>query len=101
MGTPTKILALSDLTVGQSQCVKTGGKEIALFRLEDGFYAIDNTCPHKGGPLSEGFVQNGQVTCPWHQWQFNLSDGACPAVPGRPIKAYPVEIKDDAVWITI
>lgn len=101
MATKTKVLPVSDIAIGQSKCVKAGDKEIALFRLEDGFFALDNTCPHKGGPLSEGFITNGQVACPWHQWKFNLADGKCPDVPGRPVSAYPVEIKDDAVWISI
>jgi nitrite reductase (NADH) small subunit len=101
MGTKTKLLPVSEIPVGQSKCVKANGKEIALFRLDDGFYALDNECPHKGGPLSEGFIMDRQVACPWHQWQFNLTDGACPMVPGRPVKAYPVEIKDDEVWITV
>jgi NAD(P)H-dependent nitrite reductase small subunit len=101
MGTKTKVLDVSEVAVGQSKCVKAGGQDIAIFRQEESYFALENTCPHKGGPLSEGFVENGQVTCPWHNWQFNLADGACPMVPGRPVKSFPVEIKDDAIWITV
>jgi len=90
-----------DVPVGQSRCFKFGGLEIGLFRHANGFFAIDNICPHRGAPLHEGLVADGQVTCPWHQWQFQLRDGVCRNIPNIQISTYPVEVRDDAIWIEI
>lgn len=55
--------------------VGVGGKHIALFNVEGTYYAIDDTCTHKGGPLSEGEVKAGKVTCPWHGSTFDVITG--------------------------
>lgn len=53
------------------------GEEIAIFHIDETFYAIKNECPHQGGPLAEGDIEGHCVTCPWHGWQFDLSNGTC------------------------
>ena len=50
--------------------VVVNGRHVALFRLGDEFFAIDNLCLHRGGPLCEGFIDNDVVTCPWHGWSY-------------------------------
>lgn len=51
---------------------------IAVFRQRDGqLFAVENTCPHRGGPLADGIVGNGHVICPLHGWKFNLTTGRC------------------------
>jgi nitrite reductase (NADH) small subunit len=92
---------LDDVPVGQSRCFKFGDFAIGLFRNADGFFAIDNICPHRGASLHEGLVNDGQVTCPWHQWQFQLQDGVCRNIPNIRIPTYPVEVRDGAIWIEI
>lgn len=62
-------------------------------------YAMDNECPHRGGSLSQGWVTDGKVACPLHQWQFNLKDGQCPMVKTAKVSVYPVEIRDGEIWI--
>ena len=61
-----------DLQPGTSICVEAGGHPIALFNVEGTFYAIADTCTHRGGPLSQGEVDTTTVTCPWHGAQFDL-----------------------------
>lgn len=51
------------------------GRDIAIFRLHDGFWAIDADCPHGGGPLSDGIIAGGCVTCPLHGWRISLATG--------------------------
>tara|TARA_R110002049_G_scaffold309268_1_gene519614 strand:+ start:155625 stop:156053 length:429 start_codon:yes stop_codon:yes gene_type:complete len=51
------------------------GQVIAIFRTEDGLFAVDGMCAHQGGPIAEGVVQDGCVTCPWHGWQYELATG--------------------------
>ncbi|WP_370621857.1 nitrite reductase (NAD(P)H) small subunit [Bacillus sp. JCM 19034] len=67
---------VSDLSVGVGKRVKVGEEEIALFIQNKGdVHAIQNRCPHKGGPLSEGIVSGEYVFCPLHDWKINMEDG--------------------------
>ena len=59
---------------------------------------IDNRCPHAGGNLSGGEVENGIVTCSWHHWAFELSTGVCTHSERAFVRRYPAEIRDDLVW---
>jgi len=88
-----------DLAPNGSVCVTLGERQIGLFRTGEGLFAIDNICPHKGAPLHDGFVKEGKVTCPWHQWDFRLSDGACLTVPQVGIGSYPVEVREGTIWV--
>jgi len=94
-------LKLEELPVGQSRCLEFGDLQVGLFRVTDGLFAIDNTCPHRGAPLHQGVTSDGLVTCPWHQWQFQLKDGLCQNIPGPRVAVYPVEVRDGTVWISI
>src|SRR3972149_12276121 len=71
-----KVASTADLAPGAAKCVEVAGKKIALFNLEGSFYAIDDTCTHRGGPLSEGEVSGEEVTCPWHGAVYNVKNGA-------------------------
>lgn len=91
----------SDLPIGQVKVLTIGEKQIAVFHQSEGFFALDNLCPHRGGPLSDGFVVDGKVSCPWHSWQFDLKNGSCSNIPGAKTKCYPLEIKDGSIWIDV
>jgi NAD(P)H-dependent nitrite reductase small subunit len=93
------LIKLEEMSVGESRLVKVGDAQIGLFRQADGLFAIDNLCPHRGAPLHEGFVTDDYVTCPWHQWQFQLGDGVCRNIPKVRIATYPVEVRDGTIWI--
>jgi nitrite reductase (NADH) small subunit/3-phenylpropionate/trans-cinnamate dioxygenase ferredoxin subunit len=81
--------------------IVVGTEQVAIFRTRDGFYAINNVCPHRGAPLNEGMVTEGAVTCPWHQWQFQLQDGLCRNIPGASVPAYPMEIREGTLWVDV
>lgn len=70
-----KVATTGDLAPGQGKMVEVNGKKIALFNLEGSFYAIDDTCTHRGGPLSEGEIEGEQVTCPLHGATYNIKSG--------------------------
>ena len=91
----------SELAPNTSLCVTMGEAQVGLFRTGDSLFAIDNICPHRGAPLHDGMVSGDQVTCPWHQWQFQLSDGVCKNIPGVKTKSYPVEVRDGAIWVDV
>lgn len=96
--TDTK-LKPEDLAIGSSVCVQVGEAQVGLFHTEEGFFALNNYCPHHGAPLHDGFVTEGYVTCPWHQWQFQLKDGKCRNIPSARARTYGLEVRDGTIWV--
>ncbi len=70
-----KVAKAGDVSPGKGMMVEVNGKKIALFNVEGSFYAIDDTCTHRGGPLSQGFLEEKQVRCPWHGALFDVTSG--------------------------
>jgi len=70
-----KVASTSEVTPGQAKMVEVEGKKIALFNVDGSIYAIDDTCTHRGGPLSKGVLEGKQVTCPWHGATFDVTTG--------------------------
>jgi nitrite reductase/ring-hydroxylating ferredoxin subunit len=78
-----KVATTSELAPGQAKRVEAQGKRIALFNVGGSYHAVDDTCTHRGGPLSEGQVDGNVVTCPWHGAKFNITTGAVLGPPAR------------------
>ncbi|MBA3753445.1 MAG: Rieske (2Fe-2S) protein [Nitrospira sp.] len=93
MGELIRIAGTTDVKPGSGMVAEVNGKAIALFNLDGAFYAIDNTCVHRGGPLGEGDVEGEVVTCPWHNWQFNEKTGACVNNPSAKVTPDEVTIE--------
>lgn len=89
----------SELAIGKSKLVEIAGKIIALFHTSNGYFALDDRCPHRGGPLSEGEILEGVVTCPWHQARFDLSSGQCRSSKDWKVVTYPVQIREGYLGI--
>ncbi|WP_335963881.1 nitrite reductase small subunit NirD [Halalkalibacter kiskunsagensis] len=97
-----EVAKLSDLSVGVGQRVNVAGEEIALFKLKDGTVrAIQNSCPHKQGPLSEGIVSGEHVFCPLHDWKINMKDGKVQAPDVGCVKKYNVEVEEEIIFIYV
>ena len=97
-----KIVETKDLPPGQAAAFELEGQRIALFNVEGTFYAIGDTCPHRGGPLSEGSVVGTTLTCPWHGADFELKIGAVMRPPaGQGVPSYRVVIDGGDVQIEI
>ena len=93
---------VSELSPGEARAVEVGGRTIALFRREEGWYAIDNTCPHRGCPLAEGEVEKFLVTCPCHGSQFDIRTGAVVMPPAlAPVRPYRVVVQGEDVQIEV
>ncbi|HEY2934548.1 MAG TPA: non-heme iron oxygenase ferredoxin subunit [Acidobacteriota bacterium] len=98
-----------EIQPGQAKAVDVNGKRIAIFNVDGNFYAIEDTCSHRGGPLSEGFVEGMRVICPWHSASFDLQTGKArsegPYFAGAPdsanLKSYRVEIDGSDLKIEI
>jgi nitrite reductase/ring-hydroxylating ferredoxin subunit len=96
---PSKLINLADLNPAIPKRVSIPGRDIALFRIGDEVFALDDQCPHKGAPLSAGHVEDGCVTCPFHGWHFDVRTGACADVPARPAAVIPLRIQDGQVFL--
>lgn len=87
-----KVASTADLKPGTAMAVEVDGKAIALFNVAGKIYATDNTCLHQGGPLGEGMLDGEIVTCPWHQWEYNVRTGEKVGDSSVKVAAYPVEV---------
>lgn len=95
------IFKTGDLAPGTSTTVEVKETKIALFNVGGSFYAIDNTCLHRSGPLGEGFLNDKTVTCPWHGWEYNVETGKCETNPNLCVKRYDVKLDGDNVKILL
>lgn len=100
MKTWLKVCQLDEIPRLGARVVRHDGTAIAVFRnAEDEVFALEDRCPHKGGPLSQGIVAGKQVTCPLHGMNLCLSDGGAIAPDEGCVKTYPIRIDDGTVMV--
>ncbi len=97
----TTVMTASELAVGRVKACVVDGKTIAVYHTSSGFYATDNTCPHRGGPLAEGDLLGDEITCPWHLWGFDVATGACPGNPEIAVATHEVRVEEDRVMVRL
>jgi len=86
---------------GESRLLEYGEYRIALFNVAGTIFAIDDRCPHRQGPLSEGYLDGFLITCPWHGWQYDVRDGHCDTFAEKSVARYPVRVDDAGVHVTL
>ncbi len=96
-----KVMKCDDLEIGKSAIISVGEKEIALFNYKGEYYAIENTCPHRGAPLGEGRIEEGILICPNHEWRFELKTGWCPQNPELHTETYPVKVHEGKIYVRL
>ena len=101
MGEFQTVCKVHEVKQGEGKTISLGNKLIALFCVDGQHYAIDDVCPHMGASLSDGYLENGIVTCPWHAWRFRLADGAWADCPKVKIGCYPVRVEGDSILIQV
>ncbi|MBI4313581.1 MAG: non-heme iron oxygenase ferredoxin subunit [Candidatus Omnitrophica bacterium] len=94
-----RVAQTSDIPAGEGRSFEVEGKMIAVFNVNDTFYAIDNVCPHRGGPLGEGYLENKTVTCPWHGWQFDVTCGKSTVNPAAAVASLPVKMEGSEIFV--
>ena len=102
MGTFVKVAVAGEIPADTGKLVQAGEKQIALFHVGGKYYALDNNCTHRGGPLSEGYVMGLEVECPWHGAHFNLETGQVvrpPAPTG--VGCYPVRQQGQDIEVEV
>ena len=89
------------LEPGKGMRVMLDDRRIALFNIDGNYYAVDDTCPHVGAPLGEGWIDGDRVACPMHGWEFDIKTGKGLTVPGCSVAKYEVQVEDGEVQISI
>jgi nitrite reductase (NADH) small subunit len=103
MGCFQTVCKVQDVPQDEGKVVALGRRIIAVFRVGDQYYAIDDVCPHMGASLAGGYVEGDTITCPWHAWRFRLTDGAWADNPRGKIRigCYTVRVEGDQVQIEV
>ena len=98
-----RIARCSDIPLREGRAVKVGDREIAIFNLGDRFLAIDNRCPHKGGPLADGIVSGATVVCPLHAWKLSLETGNGMNGPSASscVETFPTRVEEGTVLLDL
>jgi nitrite reductase/ring-hydroxylating ferredoxin subunit len=101
MSEAVRICSAHEVPIEGAKLVSFQGREISLINHQQKFYAVENYCPHMGGPLGLGWIKNGIITCPWHRFRFHLQTGRSLTNPAMSARMYPVAIEDGNLVLTI
>jgi nitrite reductase/ring-hydroxylating ferredoxin subunit len=101
MATFVRVASRSEMAPGARRRLDVEGYEILLVNVEGNLHAIGFRCPHEGGPLGDGPIAGGRITCPLHRWTFQLDDGS--AVTDRRVRAriYPIRVEGEDIYVGI
>jgi nitrite reductase (NADH) small subunit len=83
---------------GEAREFECGAHTICVANMDGTYAAVDNVCPHRGGPLGQGLVEGAKIVCPWHGWEFDLATGNNPFTPNLSVAAYDLKVDGDAVY---
>jgi len=96
-----KVARAADVPVGQGRVVQAGAKSLALWNVDGAYHVIDNTCPHRGGPLGDGDLEGRVAICPWHGWRWDVTTGANTNNPAVKIPCFPTSVVDGDVYVEL
>jgi nitrite reductase (NADH) small subunit len=86
---------------GEACEFEVGERVICVANVNGEFSALDNVCPHRGGPLGQGMIEGDKIVCPWHGWQFDAKTGAVGHAPSQRITTYPLILEGDDVYVEL
>lgn len=92
----TKISEVPPDTIREFQ---VNGTTVAIANVDGKFYAINNTCLHRGGPLGQGLLEGKVVTCPWHGWEYDVTTGKVVMNPAAGVQCYKLEVRGDDIFV--
>jgi len=96
-----RVAATTEVTPGTGVVKEINGQPIALFNVDGTYYAIDNTCAHRGGPLGEGELAGDVVTCPWHGWEYSVKTGQSVNNPSACVKTFQVQVDGEDIKVLL
>lgn len=95
------VAAPADCPPGRALTVAAGDWSVALSNVDGRFHAIENTCPHMGGPLGRGELQGEVLLCPWHAWRFDVRTGCAVANPDVRVYRFAVKLDHGRIWVEV
>ncbi len=99
MSKKIRIASTADIPRNQGRAFPVDGRMIAVFHCDDGFFAIDDLCPHMGASLADGYLEDGAVACPWHAWRFSVRDGTWLDNKRLKVDCFAVHVEGDDIFI--
>lgn len=96
-----KVGKTQDIASGSGRTVDVKGKPVAVFNVDGNFYAISDTCMHRGGPLGEGELDGKTVTCPWHGWRYDVTTGVNELNPSVVVEKFAVTVQGDDLLVAV
>lgn len=97
-----RVMSVSELPPnGEAREVLCGERLICIAKSDDTITAMDNVCPHRGGPLGQGIVEEGKLICPWHAWAFDLRTGVAVHTPETRVDVYEVAVVGQDVLVKL
>jgi nitrite reductase (NADH) small subunit len=94
-----RVAAVDEINPGQVREARVGAESIAVANVDGHFYAISNTCFHRGGPLGQGVLDGKVLTCPWHGWSFDVTNGRLSLNQAGGVACYKVEVRDGDLFV--
>ncbi len=102
MGEFVKVCGKDDIKPGQGKGFDVNGKRIAIFNINGSFYSISAVCPHAGGPLDEGGVDNFELECPWHGAKFDVRGGKVLGPPAtEDVERFEIKVEGNDVFVKV
>jgi nitrite reductase/ring-hydroxylating ferredoxin subunit len=95
------IANVNDVPVGRVRAFLVADRKVALYHTASGFFASDNVCPHRGGPLADGDLIGEEIICPWHLWGFDVASGLCTGNPDISVLMHEVKVEHDRIMIRL
>ncbi|MEW6744490.1 MAG: Rieske 2Fe-2S domain-containing protein [Planctomycetota bacterium] len=95
------VARVDEIPEGRRRRFEVEGRDIVILCVGDEFFAINHSCPHRGGPLGDGVVTAGEIICPQHRWKFDLATGATRRDAAVRAKVYPVKRQGDDIYVGI
>lgn len=99
MASFVKVCKKTDIAAGSGKTVSVNGTAVALFNVDGTFYAVNDTCLHRGGPLGEGELDGKIAICPWHGWRWDVTSGVNQLNPAVSVKTYEVKVEGEDVFV--
>jgi nitrite reductase/ring-hydroxylating ferredoxin subunit len=96
-----RVAGAGEVPPGEGRVVEVGARTVALFNVGGRYYAIDNVCPHRGGPLGEGDLDGSVVSCPWHAWRWDVTTGANVNNPAVKLGCYAVTEEAGSLFVQL
>jgi nitrite reductase/ring-hydroxylating ferredoxin subunit len=95
-----RIASTRDIAPGAARAFSIGRYEVAVFNVGGAYYAIENSCPHQGGPLAEGWMEGPLVTCPWHGWCFDVRTGKMTLGEFARVPRFELQVRGDDLYVS-